>query len=69
VSGACYALDCGRDRLYDLLNSGAIESFLDGRSRKIVVVSLEDYVARRLAESKQFERSRYPEPASREPAP
>jgi hypothetical protein len=27
VSGACYALDCGRDHLYALLNSGQIESY------------------------------------------
>lgn len=67
VSGACYALDCGRDRLYELLNSGQIESYLDGRSRKVVVASLDAYVARRLDASKEFERARYPAPRSTSP--
>jgi excisionase family DNA binding protein len=60
VNGACYALNCSRDRLYKLLNSGQIESYLDGRSRKILVASIDAYVARRLDTSKQFERARFP---------
>jgi excisionase family DNA binding protein len=60
VAGACHALSCGRDRLYSLLGSGEIESYTDGRSRKIVVASIESYIARRLEASKQFERARYP---------
>jgi excisionase family DNA binding protein len=67
VSGACYALDCGRDRLYELLNTGEIESYLDGRSRKILVTSLDAYVARRLSASKDFERARHPAPRSANP--
>jgi hypothetical protein len=60
VNGACAALDCGRDRLYDLLNSGAIESYLDGRSRKVVVASIDAYIARRVeASNKRWERARY----------
>jgi excisionase family DNA binding protein len=61
VSGACRALDCGRDRLYQLLTVGEIESYLDGRSRKIVVASIDAYIARRVKASGQFERARYPE--------
>jgi hypothetical protein len=61
VNDACRALDCGRDRLYGLISAGEIESFLDGpRTRKIVIASIERYIARRVkASSKQFERARY----------
>jgi hypothetical protein len=62
VNDCCRALDCGRDRLYALLREGSIESFLDRpRTRKIVVASVESYIARRVKESKKkLERSRYP---------
>jgi hypothetical protein len=46
---ARHMLDCGVTRLYDLLNAGEIESFLDGRSRKITVASIQAYIQRRLA--------------------
>jgi hypothetical protein len=46
---ACYLLDCGITRLYELLDQGELESFLDGRSRKITVESIRCYVAKRLA--------------------
>ena len=60
VNGAAAALDCGRDRLYDLLNSGEIASFLDGRSRKIVVASRDAYIARRIeASNKRWARARF----------
>jgi excisionase family DNA binding protein len=55
VQAACYALGCGRDRLYELLSTGEIESYLDGKSRKIVVASIDRYITRRLESSKQFE--------------
>jgi len=41
-------LDCGITRLYRLLAAGELESFLDGRSRKITVTSIRRYVERRL---------------------
>jgi hypothetical protein len=44
----------------DLLHAGAIESYLDGAARRIVIASLEAYVARRRASSTQFEHARYP---------
>jgi excisionase family DNA binding protein len=62
VRGAQVALDCGHDQVYDLMHSGEIESYLDGRKRCIVVASIEAYVARRRAASKEFERARYPVP-------
>ena len=42
-------LDCGTTRLYQLLAAGELESFLDGRSRKITVASIRRFVEKRLA--------------------
>jgi hypothetical protein len=42
-------LDCGRTRLYQLLARGEIESYRDGKSRKILVASILARVARLLA--------------------
>ena len=42
-------LGCGNTRGYALLNAGELESFLDGRSRKITVASIRAYIARKLA--------------------
>jgi hypothetical protein len=41
-------LACSNTRGYQLLAAGELESFLDGRSRKITVASIRDYIARRL---------------------
>ena len=46
---ACSLLGCGNTRLYALLAAGELESFLDGRSRKITVESIQRYIARQLA--------------------
>ena len=43
-------LGCGRTRIYELVNAGEIDSFSDGRSRKITVESIHCYIKRRLAE-------------------
>jgi hypothetical protein len=42
-------LDCGNTRGYELIASGELDSFLDGRSRKVTVESIHRYIARRLA--------------------
>lgn len=42
-------LACSNTHGYGLLAAGEITSFLDGRSRKILVASIRDYIARRLA--------------------
>jgi hypothetical protein len=42
-------LQCSNTRGYELLNAGELDSFLDGRSRKITVESIQRYIARRLA--------------------
>jgi excisionase family DNA binding protein len=42
-------LGCGNTRGYELLAAGELESYKDGRSRKITVASIKALVARRLA--------------------
>lgn len=44
-------LDIGNTRLYELLGTGELRSYKDGKSRRIVFASLKEYVARRLAET------------------
>ncbi len=44
-------LDCGVTRVYELINSGELESYKDGAARKIVVASIRGYIARRLAQA------------------
>src|SRR5439155_9834225 len=41
-------LDCGNTRLYELLGAGHLQSFKDGKSRKITVASIKAYVAEKL---------------------
>lgn len=48
---ACRLLAVGNSYLYRLLNDGELDSYLDGRVRRITVASIERYVQRRLAES------------------
>jgi len=42
-------LSCGNTRGYQLLAAGELESFKDGRSRKVTVASIKALVARRIA--------------------
>jgi hypothetical protein len=49
--GARKMLNCGNERLYQLLNSRELDSFRDGRARLITVASIHRYIARRLAEA------------------
>jgi len=44
-------LSCSNTRGYELLAAGQLDSFLDGRSRKITVESIHRYIAQRLASS------------------
>ncbi len=59
VAGAQLLLDEGKDGIYQKLASGELESFLDGRRRKITVASIKQCVARKLAAAKSFERARH----------
>jgi hypothetical protein len=45
-------LACSNTKGYELLAAGELESFLDGRSRKITVASIHALIARRLAAEK-----------------
>jgi hypothetical protein len=42
-------LACSNTRGYELLAAGELDSFLDGRSRKITVESIRRYIARHLS--------------------
>jgi len=48
---ACDMLDVGMTRLYELIAAGEVDSYLDGRARKITVASIDRRIARLLAES------------------
>jgi hypothetical protein len=50
---AKHMLDVGNTRLYELLNEKKLDSYLDGRSRKITVASIRRYVAERLHEGSE----------------
>ena len=42
-------LGCGNTHGYELLNAKELESFLDGKARKITVASIHAYIGRKLA--------------------
>ncbi|MCC8965142.1 MULTISPECIES: helix-turn-helix domain-containing protein [Bradyrhizobium] len=50
VSETMAALKIGRAKTYELINSGQIQSYVEGSSRKIIWSSIHDYIERRLAE-------------------
>jgi excisionase family DNA binding protein len=49
VTKACFLLQCSRDKVYALIKSGALESYVEGDRRKITVRSIDAHVERRLA--------------------
>jgi hypothetical protein len=55
---ARHLLDTGNTRLYELLAAGELDSFLEGRSRKITVDSIQRFIGRRLAEE-QHRKAKY----------
>jgi hypothetical protein len=44
-------LDCGNTRLYELIAARELETYKDGKSRKITVRSIKAYIARCLEAS------------------
>jgi hypothetical protein len=49
VNETMVALKIGRAKTYELINSGELESYLEGASRKVLWASIHDYIQRRLA--------------------
>ena len=43
------AIQVSRKKLYELINTGELESYTEGKSRRITVKSINEYVERRLA--------------------
>jgi excisionase family DNA binding protein len=46
---AGHFLSCGHDQIYDLIRAGELESFMEGRHRKITMRSIQALIAKRLA--------------------
>ena len=55
---AMHMLDCDRAYLYELINSGELDSYKDGAARKITVASIHRRIKRKLSESKQQRNAR-----------
>jgi len=60
VDGAAAMIDGSRDTVYKLLHGRELESFLQGRARRITIASIKGYIERKLASASTFERARYP---------
>jgi hypothetical protein len=45
-------LDCGNTRLYELIAARELETYKDGKCRKVTVASIKDYIARRVEASR-----------------
>jgi len=46
---AMRAIQVSRKKLYELINTGELESYTEDKSRRITVKSINDYIERRLA--------------------
>jgi hypothetical protein len=60
VEGAGILLDEGKDGIYELIRSGELESYLDGKRRRITMASIRKRVEHKVAAGRVFERYRYP---------
>ena len=49
VTKACFLLQCSKDKLYALIKSRALESYVENDRRKITVRSIDAHVDQRLA--------------------
>jgi hypothetical protein len=58
VRGARIMLSVGKDRIYSLINSRQLDSYLDGTARRITTASIKEYIVRKAAEP--FQRADYP---------
>lgn len=62
---ACVMLDCSMTQFYKLLNTGQIESYCDGKSRKAIVASINAHIARKLEQEAKKEPTRWTERATK----
>lgn len=46
---AMKAIQVSRKKLYELINKGELQSYTEGKSRRITIKSINDYIERRLA--------------------
>jgi excisionase family DNA binding protein len=46
---ACRLMGCGITRLYEMIGAGEIESYLDGRARRITMASIRARIAQLVA--------------------
>jgi hypothetical protein len=60
----CQMLDCSMTRFYELLNSGQIQSYCEGKSRKAIVASIKAHIARQLELEVRKEPARWTERAT-----
>jgi hypothetical protein len=61
---ACQMLDCSMTRFYELSNSGQIQSYREGKSRKAIVASIKAHIARQLKQEAKREPARWTERAT-----
>jgi excisionase family DNA binding protein len=64
MDGARTMLGRSRDFIYELVRAGEIESFIDGKSRKFVIASIDAYIRRQVEKATPLGRS--PNPAARQ---
>jgi excisionase family DNA binding protein len=46
---AMRTIQVSRKKLYELINTGELQSYTEGKSRRIIVKSITEYIERRLA--------------------
>jgi hypothetical protein len=61
---ACQMLDCSITRFYELSNSGQIQTYREGKSRKAIVASIKAHIARQLELEGNRERSHWTDRAT-----
>jgi excisionase family DNA binding protein len=54
VADACERLSCSRTTLYHLLDLGELRSFKIGRSRRVLMSSINEYIKRRVSQEPEL---------------
>jgi|SRR5262249_49940392 len=66
---AARLLSLGESRIYELMRTGALVSYRDGRARRITMASIHDHMARRLAADSDRWHQLNPQPPRRHEQP